>query len=214
MSIFAQKAESFTGVVADIDGKSVVVEVDGEPLIFCVEGMVVEDLATGHDVTIVTWGNASAVRVVDHTSNTLYRPYYNPQPDHGDNLPEANRSPADVPEGRIGLTSLLPAVFLATIYQSIPVYGWYVTYKMMTDADKSVLGTAPHYASYGKRYFAFFVVLAVGLSGFFFLTSGAVLKAALVYMTVLYIGTFVLMRLIFQGIEEIDRYTRQKMPEV
>lgn len=206
MSKFSEKATSFTGVVTDVDGKSVALELDGDVQTFTVEGEVAAELEPGHQLTLVTWGNTSAVRVVDHTTNMLYRPYYNPDPENGSDLPEGNRSVADEPEARMGLTSLLPAVFLATVFQSIPLFGWYVTYKMMVDADKSVMGTAPQYAAQAKSRFILFVVLAIVASGLMFSNSGDVIKSALVYMTVLYVGTFSLMRTIFRGIEEIDEY--------
>lgn len=211
MSIFSKQAKSFTGVVQHIDGKSVVVQVDGQAMTFTVEGAVPAELQTGHKVTVVTWGNGSAVRVVDHDTNTLYRPYYNPDPGGDERLAEGNRSPADAHEARMGLTSLLPAVFLATIFQSIPIYGWYVTYKMVANPDRSILGTAPQYAGQAKSRFVIFVVLAFVLSAYMFSSSGDVIKAVLVYMTVLYVGTFSLMRTLFRGIEEIDDFTRQQI---
>lgn len=211
VSTFSKQAKSFTGVVKDIDGKSVVIQVDGQTLTFTVEGAVSDELQSGHKVTVVTWGNASAVRVVDHDTNTIYRPYYNSAPDGDEHLAEGNRSPADVPEARMGLTSLLPAVFLATVFQSIPIYGWYVTYKMVANPDKSIPGTAPQYATQAKFRFLVFVLLAFVLSGYMFSSSGDVIKAALVYMTVLYVGTFSLMRTLFRGIEEIDDFTRRQI---
>lgn len=211
MNAFSSKAQAFPGVVQEINGKSVTVQGAEQALTATVEGTVAAELEPGHEVTVVTWQNSSAVRVVDHTTNTLYRPYHNPDPHGGEHLAEANRSPADAPEARMGLASLLPAVFLATLFQSIPVYGWYVTYKMIANPDKSIPGTAPHYAKQAKSRFLFFVVLAFALSGYMFATSGDVIKTALGYMTVIYVGTFVLMRTLFRGIEEIDEYTRRHM---
>lgn len=211
MNTFSAKAQTFSGVVENVDGRSVTVRTAEHVLTVMVEGDVGIELKPGHDVTIVTWGNESAVRIVDHTTNTIFRPYYNPDPHGGDHLAEGNRSPADVPEGRMGLASLLPAVFLATVFQSIPVYGWYVTYKMISNPDKSIPGTAPHYAARVKAWFMVFVVLAFVLSGLMFARYGDVIKAGLVYMTVLYVGTFFLMHTLFRGAEEIDDYTRSQI---
>ena len=181
--------------------------VDDQSLTFTVEGAVAEEVQPDHDVTVVTWGSNSALRVVNHTTNMTYRPYYNPDPDSDELLPEGLRSPADIPESKMGAFTLLPTVAMATIYQSIPVFGWYVTYKMITNPDKSVRGTAPQYEVQSKLFFIVFVILAVVFSSFTFMGSGDVIKAALVYMTVLYIGTYQLMRYIFKGIEEIDDFT-------
>lgn len=207
MNKFAEKAASFTGVVTRIEGKHLEVRVDDQSLEFTVEGAVAEELQPGHEVTIVTWGSNSALRVVNHTTNMTYRPYYNPDPESAELLPEGLRSPADIPESKMGAFTLLPTVAMATIYQSIPVFGWYVTYKMITNPDKSVRGTAPQYEVRSKLLFIVFVILAVVLSGFMFISSGDVIKAALVYMTVLYIGTYLLMHYIFKGIQEIDDFT-------
>lgn len=211
MSTFSEKARSFTGLVTDIDGKFLSIQGAEETRVFTVEGAVSDEIQLGHKVTVVTWGNTSAVRVADYNTDTIYRPYYNPDPDSGEHLAEGNRSSLSAPEPRMGLTSLLPAVFLATIFQSIPIYGWFVTYRMVFNPDKSVVGTAPQYAAQAKSRFLMFVVLAFILSGFIFLNSGDVIKAALVYMTVLYVGTFSLMRTIFRGIEEIDDFTRRAL---
>lgn len=211
MNTFSAKARTFSGVVESVDGKTVTLRTADQVQTVIVEGGVCADLEPGHKVTAVTWGNESAVRIVDHTTNLIYRPFYNPDPYGDTHLAEGNRSPADVPEGRMGLTSLLPAVFLATLYQSIPVYGWYVTYKMIANPDKSIPGTAPQYAVQAKSRFIFFVVLAFCLSGFMFASSGDLIKAGLLYMTVLYVGTFSLMRTLFRGIEEIDDYTRRNI---
>lgn len=210
MSKFAEKAQTFSGVITDIDGKKIVVQVGGEPLTFTVEGAVAEELKPGHEVTVVTWGSSSAVRVVDHATNTLYRPYYNDAPEEV-NLAEANRSQADASEAKMGLTSLLPAVFLATVFQSIPLYGWYVTYKMAANADNSIPGTAPQYAKSAKGYYLVFIALAFVFSWSVFSTSGDLLKAGLAYMTLVYAGTFMLMRIIFRGIQEIDDFARQQI---
>ena len=211
MNKFAEKAASFTGVVTNIEGKHIEVRVGEELLTFTVEGAVTEELRPEHEVTVVTWGSQSTVRVVNHTTNTTYRPFYNPDPENGDLLPEAQRSPADVPERKMGACALLPTVAMATLYQSIPGFGWYVTYKMITNPDKSIPGTAPQYEGLSNRLFMLFVILAFVFSGFFFATSGNVIKSALVYMTLLYIGTYLLMRYIFRGIEEIDDYTQQQI---
>lgn len=211
MSTFSKQAKSFSGAVKAIDGKSVTVQNADQTQTFIVEGAVPEELEPDHEVTVVTWNNASAVRVVNHTTNTIYRPFYNPDPDGIEQLAEGNRSPADEPEVRMGLTSLLPAVFLATIFQAIPIYGWYVTYKMVANPDKSIPGTAPQYASQAKSRFLIFFVLAFIAAGYMFSSSGDPLKAALAYMTVLYLGTFTLMRTLFRGIEEIDDYTRRRI---
>lgn len=211
MSKFAEKAASTTGIVSEIDGNWFVVQSDGQSQSFRAEGVVTDELGLGNEVTVITWGNPSAVRVVNHTNNTIYRPYYNSEPEGGDTLAEANRSKADVPEGRMGLASLLPAVFMATLFQSIPLYGWFVSYRMFADADKSILGTAPQYASQARGYFLFFIVLALCASAFVFLTTSDVLKTVLLYMTLVYWGTYMLMRIIFRGIEEIDAYTGVKV---
>lgn len=212
MNKFAEKAASFTGVVASVSGKHVVVRSDEQTVTFVVEGTVPGELLPGHDVTVVTWGSPSALRVVNHSTNTTYRPYYNASPDSDETLAEAHRSAADVPEGKMGTFTLLPAVALATIYQSIPIYGWYVTYKMLANADKSITGTAPQYATRAKFYFLLFIVLAFTFSGLLFASSGDIIKAALVYMTSLYVGTYMLMAYIFKGIEEIDEFTQKQIP--
>lgn len=211
MNKFAEKAASFTGIVTGVEGKHVVVQSGEQSLSFTVEGAVAEELLPDHEITVVTWGSQSALRVVNHTTNTTYRPYYNPDPDSDELLLEAHRSQTDVADSKMGAFALLPTVAMATVYQSIPVLGWYVTYKMISNPDKSIPGTAPQYEAQAKRYFIVFLLLAFVLSGLFFTTSGDVLKAALVYMTLLYIGTYLLMRYIFKGIEEIDDFTEQQI---
>lgn len=211
MNKFAEQAISFSGVVTAVNGKRVVVRGGKQPRTFTVEGSVADELLPDHDVTVVTWGDSSALRVVNHTTNTTYRPYYNQAPESGATLAEAHRSPADVPDEKMGALSLLQTVALATVYQSIPVLGWFITYRMIANPDKSISGTAPQYEIRSKGYFILFVVLAFVGSGVLFATSGDAIKAALLYMTLLYIGTYLLMRTIFRGIEEIDDYTWRQL---